>query len=195
MIAVTINGIAMSFKTLPSLFSPAALDPGTQAMLSLAEFRPGDRILDLGCGWGAVGVYATKLIGAGNVTMSDIDGAAVDIARENARINGVSGVSVIQSDGFRGIGGAGYTLILSNPPYHADFSVAKEFIEKGFNRLAVGGKMLMVTKRREWYKRKFIAVFGGVRIEAGILCLRGRSGRRVMRKHPAGWRIGGYNSA
>lgn len=53
---------------------------------------------------------------------------------------------------------------LSNPPYHTDFRVAKHFIEKGFNRLAIGGKMVMVTKRRDWYKRKLIAIFGGVQI-------------------------------
>jgi len=165
MIEITINGITMSFITLPSLFSPAALDAGTRAMLSRAEFRPGDKVLDLGCGWGVVGVYAAKLVGAKNVTMSDVDPAAVELARENARINGVPEIQIIQSDGFAGIDGAGYALILSNPPYHADFAVAKGFIEKGFNRLALGGKMMMVTKRREWYKNKFIAVFGGVKVE------------------------------
>jgi 16S rRNA (guanine1207-N2)-methyltransferase len=58
----------------------------------------------------------------------------------------------------------GFDCILSNPPYHTDFSVAKRFIEKGFNRLKPGGRMYMVTKRKEWYKNKFISVFGGVRI-------------------------------
>lgn len=165
LIEVTIGGVTMAFRTLPGLFSPSALDAGTRAMLSAAEFRPGDKVLDLGCGWGAAGIYAAKLVGGENVTMSDIDGAAVEIARENARINGVPEARAVQSDGFRGIADAGYALILSNPPYHADFSVAKGFIEKGFNRLAIGGKMMMVTKRREWYKNKFIAVFGGVRVE------------------------------
>jgi len=42
--------------------------------------------------------------------------------------------------------------------------VAKAFIEKGFNRLKLGGRMLMVVKRREWYKNKLISVFGGVKI-------------------------------
>lgn len=52
----------------------------------------------------------------------------------------------------------------SNPPYHVDFKIPKEFIEKGFNRLTIGGKMYMVTKRKDWYKNKFISIFGGVRI-------------------------------
>ena len=42
--------------------------------------------------------------------------------------------------------------------------MAKKFIEKGFNRLRVGGRMLMVTKRRDWYLNKLRAIFGGVRV-------------------------------
>lgn len=45
-----------------------------------------------------------------------------------------------------------------------DFAVPKMFIEKGFNRLRVGGQLYMVTKRKDWYKNKLIAVFGGVKI-------------------------------
>lgn len=67
-----------------------------------------------------------------------------------------------QSDGLKNIPEAGFTLILSNPPYHTDFSVAKEFIEDGFCKLLVGGKMLMVTKRLDWYRNRLSAVFGGI---------------------------------
>jgi 16S rRNA (guanine1207-N2)-methyltransferase len=154
----------MVFQTASTLFSPEAMDAGTRAMLSCAELKPDDKVLDLGCGYGVVGIYAAKLIGGRNVTMTDIDGTAVDLALNNAAMNGVPDVRVLQSDGFDNIDDTGYTLILSNPPYHADFSVAKRFIEKGFNRLAVGGRMMMVTKRRDWYKNKFIAIFGGVKI-------------------------------
>jgi len=57
-----------------------------------------------------------------------------------------------------------FTLILSNPPYHADFSVPKHFIEGGFKKLVAGGKLVMVTKRLDWYKNKLISVFGGVKV-------------------------------
>ena len=65
-------------------------------------------------------------------------------------------------------------------------ALAKGFIEKGFNRLTKNGKMLMVTKRREWYKNKFIAVFGGVRIEERggyfVFMAEKRSGRYAKSK-------------
>ena len=165
MIQTEINGIPLVFETEPSLFSPAQIDRGTLAMLSALQLSPGEKLLDLGCGCGAVGIYAAKILGAENVVMSDIDPLALDYARRSAARNDVAGVTLCQSDGLRDVKETGFTWILSNPPYHTDFSVAKHFIEKGFNRLCIGGKMLLVTKRRDWYKQKCIAVFGGVSIQ------------------------------
>lgn len=165
MITIDLNSVSMCFQTSPALFSPNGLDSGTHAMLSCVQFEQGDKVLDLGCGYGIVGIYTAKLIGEKNVTMVDIDDMAVNIAMNNARLNGVPGIRIFQSDGFKDIDDTGYTLILTNPPYHSDFSVAKHFIEKGFNRLVIGGKLLMVTKRKDWYKNKLISIFGGVSIK------------------------------
>ena len=133
-------------------------------MLSAVGFEPGMRVLDLGCGCGVVGILAARKCGAENVVMCDIDPAAVACARENAAANGVPGVECVVSDGLKGVDRAGFDLILSNPPYQTDFKVAKGFIEKGFNRLRIGGRMWMVTKRLDWYKNKLASVFGGVRV-------------------------------
>jgi 16S rRNA (guanine1207-N2)-methyltransferase len=87
----------------------------------------------------------------------------------------------VQSDGFNSLTDTDFDVILSNPPYHADFAVPKHFIEKGFNRLKVGGRMYMVTKRKDWYKNKLTAIFGGVKVfEAGeyyVFCAEKRSAR------------------
>jgi len=164
MIDTIIKDIPLTFNTALNLFSPDNIDKGTLAMLSQVEFTSDDKILDLGCGYGVVGITAAKIIGAENVVMSDVSEKAVAMARENALLNGVDDVKVVLSDGFRNLQEKDFSLILSNPPYHADFSIAKHFIEKGFNRLRVGGKMYMVTKRKEWYKNKLIAIFGGVQV-------------------------------
>ncbi len=160
-----INGIDLKFETLPGLFSPGSVDSGTLAMLSSADFTSDDKVLDLGCGYGVVGIYAAKLIGDKNITMSDFDERAVKQASKNAELNGVGNIRAIVSKGFSNIDDKEYTIILSNPPYHEDFSVPKEFIEKGFNRLCIGGRMMMVTKREAWYKNKLTAIFGGTRVE------------------------------
>ena len=165
MITDSINGIELTFETDNSVFSPESFDKGTLAMLSTVEFSRDDKVLDLGCGYGLVGIYIAKLIGDSNVFMSDNDLKCVELTGKNAHINGVSKIRVIYSDGFKNFDDNDFTLILSNPPYHSDFSVAKHFIEKGFNRLQIGGKMIMVTKRKSWYKKKFVSIFGGVKID------------------------------
>lgn len=164
MIDTKIKDINMTFNTSKEVFSPANIDRGTLAMLSIAEINSDDKILDLGCGYGIVGILSAKIAGSTNVVMTDIDDKAIELARENISINNVVGVKLYKSDGFKSIDEKGFNLIFSNPPYHMDFSVPKEFIEKGFNRLIVGGKMYMVTKRKEWYKNKLISIFGGVKI-------------------------------
>ncbi len=163
---VIIKNQELKFKTNKMVFSPEALDLGTAAMLSVAEFFPGDKVLDLGCGYGSVGILAAKFIDPSQVVLCDISEDAVQLARANAAQNGgMEVMRILKSDGFSNIPDKDFTKIFSNPPYHTDFSVAKKFIEDGFWHLVTGGIMYMVTKRREWYKNKLIAVFGGVHID------------------------------
>lgn len=164
MVTEKINGVLLSFETNEKVFSPSSVDEGTLSMLSQVEFKETDKVLDLGCGYGVVGILAGKLIGEQNVTMCDISEDAVGLSKVNAERNLLPHIRIIKSDGLDNVEDRNFTLILSNPPYHADFSVPKKFIEMGFHKLAVGGKMVMVTKRRDWYKNKLISVFGGVRI-------------------------------
>jgi 16S rRNA (guanine1207-N2)-methyltransferase len=165
MFTETINGITLTFETNPSVFSPRCIDKGTRAMLVEADFSSRGKVLDLGCGYGAAGIYAAQIIGGQNVVMSDIDENCVALAGKNAALNGAGDVKIILSDGFKQMDDTGFSLILSNPPYHADFSLPKHFIEKGFNRLLSGGMMMMVTKRERWYRNKLTAIFGGVRVK------------------------------
>lgn len=160
-----VQGIDLVLNTNEEVFSPTAVDKGTKAMLSFVEFKEGDKVLDLGCGCGVVGILAAKQIGANNVVMCDVSENAVQLSKQNAAVNGVDGVTIRRSDGLKEISETGFTLILSNPPYHTDFAVAKGFIEDGFKKLAIGGKMVMVTKRLDWYRNKLSSVFGGVTVK------------------------------
>lgn len=163
--AEEVLGENVELETCEGLFSPEHVDRGTRAMLSTLALEPGLRVMDLGCGCGVVGIVCARKCGEGNVVMADVDPRAVEIARKNAARNGVGGVKVVLSDGFDGVDEAGFDLILSNPPYQSDFAVARRFIEKGFNRLKLGGRMIMVTKRLDWYRNKLRAIFGGVRVK------------------------------
>lgn len=188
MISAEIKNVSLKFETDSSNFSPNSIDVGTLAMLSAVEFSPDDKILDMGCGYGVVGILAAKLIGQKKVTMCDISESAVKQAKINAELNGVPDIDIKISDGFSEIADNDFTLILSNPPYHADFSVPKHFIEVGFKKLAVGGKMVMVTKRLDWYKNKLTSIFGGVRvreIDGYYVFISEKRGERVPKKEKA----------
>lgn len=164
MIKIIIKEVGLQFDTNDKVFSPSAIDKGTLAMLAEVEFFPTDKVLDLGCGYGVVGILAAKMIGEDNVVMCDISEEAIRLAKKNAEHNLVGKVNIVQSNGFEHIRENDFTIILSNPPYHTDFSVAKSFIENSFIRLILGGKLLMVTKRFDWYKNKITSVFGGCKV-------------------------------
>lgn len=157
-VSVTIEAVLkeldLVFETAPGVFSPNAIDRGTSLLLSLVRFERTDKVLDLGCGYGVMGIYAAKRLSPSQVHMVDNDPLAIRLAGENATVNGVSGVHIQLSEGFQALRETGFTKILCNPPYHTDFSVAKHFIEKGFNRLNLGGEFWMVTKRDKWYRNK-----------------------------------------
>lgn len=164
MIEIELNNILLRFETKDTIFSPGYIDKGTLAMLSQVEFKEKDKVLDLGCGYGVVGILAGRIIGGSNVFMCDVSEEAVALAHINAELNGVNDVTILLSDGLSNITEENFTIILSNPPYHVDFSVPKNFIEQGYKKLSLGGRMYMVTKREDWYKNKLISVFGGVKI-------------------------------
>ena len=164
MIKATIKGFELVFESSTDCFSPKFIDKGTLAMLSLAQFNSSDKVLDLGCGYGVVGILAAKFVDPKQVFLTDVDETAIRYAKGNAILNGVEGVHIVRSNAYENLNEAGFNIILSNPPYHTNFSVAKTFIEKGFNRLLMGGKFYMVTKRKAWYMNKLTAIFGGVKV-------------------------------
>ena len=161
---IRINDIELKLETEEGLFSPHHADEGTLAMLSeTGEIR--GNVLDLGCGYGIVGIYLKLRDPQINVMFTDIDSRAVMATERNIMINGLSGCEVRKSDGFSEIPQeTRFDCILSNPPYHTDFSVAKNFIEGSYRHLVTGGTLYMVTKRLDWYRNKLTSVFGGVRV-------------------------------
>jgi len=167
----------------PGVFSGEKLDAGTEALLHVVKWNNG-RVLDLGCGNGVVGLVAS-LKGAEQVMLLDSDLRALRWAEENALRNGVK-ASVVASSGLKNLTqGAEFDLIISNPPYHSDYSVAKSFIEEGYRHLSIDGSIWLVVKNAEWYRNKVKTVFGGARVydQDGYMIVTAE--KRALRFKPA----------
>jgi 16S rRNA (guanine1207-N2)-methyltransferase len=184
-IEINIKGENLIFTTEPGLFSPTSADIGSLAMLDFVNLKEGQKILDLGCGYGLVGIFAARKTGPDTVWMLDINPSAIKKSQLNANENNVKIAEFICSDGpeillEKGLSGS-FDFILCNPPYHTDFSVARRFIEAGYRLLSEGGNIVLVVKRLAWYRNKIKKVFGGIRVELKdsyyILSAQKRSGK------------------
>lgn len=162
---ITFHDVTLTFETDATVFSPHGLDRGTAAMLDVARLPTAGNFLDLGCGFGFVATFLAKTHPAAQVTAVDVDPDAVRLTQANAAANGTT-IRALVSDGWGQLNGQRFDAVLSNPPYHTDFKVAKGFIEGAHRQLNDGGKLYMVTKRRTWYENKIRSVFGFVQVTA-----------------------------
>src|SRR5204863_8141822 len=117
---------ALRFPSRPGVCSCGRFDNGARALLEVAEVRPGDRVLDLGCGCGTNGVLAGVRAGpAGHVTFVDSNLRAAAVAEHNAQLNGLAGYDVRACSRLDGVPPRGFDVVLTNPPYFAALSVAQ----------------------------------------------------------------------
>lgn len=161
MLNISYQKIPLQFETDSEVFSPRGLDLGTESMLDTLKSEDGQRVLDLGCGFGFVGIFLSTKYPHDQVTMVDVDQNAVGLSKLNAKRNQVA-PQILQSNGFEKIRDRPFDLVLSNPPYHTDFGIAKRFVEDAHQQLVMGGHLYMVTKRRKWYENKIKTTFGNV---------------------------------
>ena len=164
-LAITLRGHDFTFVTEAGVFSRERVDRGTRLMVTEMEIRPTDRVLDLGCGWGVVGVVAARLAPQGHVTLVDINARAVELARTNLAANGITNAEVHQSDGYEAVEGHEFDVIALNPPIRAGLAVVHRLIAQGREHLAPGGRFYLVARTQQGALRlakKMAEVFGDV---------------------------------
>lgn len=164
----------LTFFTYPGVFSREGVDAGTLMLLSTLD-RPtcdGKQVLDMGCGYGAIGIQAAKL-GAVHVAMADISLLAMSCGLINIMRNHLEAYpcQFIPSDLYSDIGDTRYDLILSNPPFHAGHSVdtaaSEALISGARERLAKGGALRLVANRFLAYDKLMRKVFAKVDVVKG----------------------------
>lgn len=157
-----LRGKEYVFETKPGLFSKNEIDEGTRLLIETMEIQPNDSVLDIGCGYGPIGIVAASLASKGKVYMVDTDFRAVNYTKKNIQLNKVPNAEVRISDGLQEMKGKTLDVILSNPPTHLPKETFIEFVESSKKQLRAGGKIYFVTEKRlkPLLKREFERVFG-----------------------------------
>jgi 16S rRNA (guanine1207-N2)-methyltransferase len=153
----------------PGVFSWDRLDAGSRALLDTMEVRPGESILELGCGYGVVGLAAARLSETGEALLLDVDADAIRAARRSAHANGLADrVEVKASDGAAAAGERRFDVVVTNPPFHLEkgtnLAIPAQFIRDAARVLAPGGRLYLVANRTLPYERWLADAFGSFEI-------------------------------
>ena len=129
------------------VFSREGIDMGTRILLeALPEVK--GRALDLGCGWGPVGVALGKKYADAELVLTDVNERAAELARRNLRDNGVTNASVVCGEGFQNVEGA-FDLIALNPPIRAGKAVIYALFADAAAHLKSGGALYIVIRKQQ----------------------------------------------
>ena len=142
----TILGETLRFTTDAGVFSRDGLDKGTEILLKALPPLTG-RILDLGCGWGPVGTFLGKKYPALDITLTDINARAADLARRNLAANGVT-ATVVQGDGFANVQGP-FDAIITNPPIRAGKAAIYTLFDQAKDYLTPTGTLYIVIRKQQ----------------------------------------------
>ena len=145
-VSVRALGLDLAFTTDAGVFSRDGLDRGTEVLLDALPPLSG-RVLDLGCGWGAVGVALAAKYPEIDVVMTDVNARAVDLARRNLAANGAR-ATVAQGDGFESVDGQ-FDAIVTNPPIRAGKAVIYALFAQARERLNPGGALYVVIRKQQ----------------------------------------------
>ena len=166
----TVRGQKLTFHTTWGLFSPKGLDAGSRLLLEQLEIAPEDDTLDLGCGYGPLGLAMARLAPRGTHVLVDKDFVAVDYSRKNAAFNGVANAECFLSNGFDQIGRRRFDLIVSNLPAKVGKELYYLYFNDALAHMKPGARFYVVTISgiRKFIQKAFQEVFGNyVKIKQG----------------------------
>lgn len=162
-ISVLLNDTKYTFISDNGVFSKGEVDYGSIALLKiLLKQNFTGNILDIGCGYGTIGLILAKNFPECNFLLSDVNIRACALARENKKSFGVKNVEIIESDIFQNID-KNFDYVVTNPPIRAGKKVIYSIFEQSYHHLNQNGSLFIVIRRSHGAEsaQKFIhSIFG-----------------------------------
>lgn len=161
-------GKTYQFITDSNVFSRDTVDFGSRVLIeafSDDDLPVGD-ILDVGCGYGPIGLSladSTKR----HVHMVDVNERAMELARENAELNGITNIEVYESSVYNSVTKKNFAAVVSNPPIRAGKKIVHGIIEGAKEHLQTNGTLTIVIQKKQGApsaKKKMEEVFGQVEV-------------------------------
>ncbi|MCX6807431.1 MAG: methyltransferase [Patescibacteria group bacterium] len=155
-------GHQLIFKTTYGLFSYKKIDDGTKLLINSIKVENNDNILDLGCGYGPVGIALAKSNQKGKTYFVDRDFVAVEYTKKNCKINRLSNCEALLSDGFSHLKNVKFNIIASNLPSHFSNDMLRIIFKDAKKHLEKNGRLYVVTvsKLSKFIKRELEDIFG-----------------------------------
>lgn len=147
-IKAILRGKEFSFYTGSGVFSPEKVDIGTALLIKDSIIEPEAKILDLGCGYGPIGIAIKKIFPETKVFMTEINQRAVMLAKKNAKLN-TAYVKITQGNLYEGIKDEKFDIILVNPPMAAGKQLCFAMIEQAKEHLAQNGTLQLVARHQK----------------------------------------------
>jgi 16S rRNA (guanine1207-N2)-methyltransferase len=144
------------------IFSPREIDEGTRLLLDYIDIAEDADSLDIGCGYGPIGITLAKLAPKGKHLMVDKDFIAVEYANKNIKKNHLDNAEAILSNAFDQVGDRKFDVIVSNIPAKVGKEMLLLILYDALAHLKPGGEFYVVTINglRKFMKRNFEDVFG-----------------------------------
>ena len=177
LIRAQLRGRFFEFLTASGVFSKKRIDLGTSLLLESMILPENGSVLDLGCGYGAVGIVAAVSNPRLQVFMVDVNQRAVRLARENSKGNGATNVVFKHGFLYEPVSNLRFDVILSNPPVSAGMKIVLPIIEQARSHLADNSIFQIVVRSKIGGKRLVKVIeetFGNVEVLAR------ESGYRVL---------------
>ncbi|TYS13883.1 class I SAM-dependent methyltransferase [Rossellomorea vietnamensis] len=170
MIEIVLRDFKFRMKTDQGVFSKKEIDFGSRLLIdSFADNGQDGPLLDVGCGYGPIGLSMAKSFPGRTVHMVDVNERALGLAKENAEKNGIPNVSIYESSCFEKVNEKEFSAILTNPPIRAGKSVVHEILEDSYNHLIEGGELWVVIQKKQGAasaEKKMEGIYGNVEIAA-----------------------------